>query len=56
MPCHFFQHIHAGRRSTFVNFNIGALSVKAFSGMDEYRNKKQYHCMLNKGPIPLGKY
>lgn len=40
----------------FTKFNIGALSVKAFSGMDEYRNKKQYHCMLNKGPIPLGKY
>jgi hypothetical protein len=39
-----------------THFKIGALSMAAFSGKDEYVNKRSGVCTPNRGAIPFGRY
>lgn len=38
------------------SFEIGAASFPAFSGLDEYVNKRSAACIPGRGPIPPGVY
>lgn len=37
-------------------FKLGASSFPAFSGLDDYVNKRALACTLNLGAIPPGRY
>lgn len=37
-------------------FQIGAISVPAFSGLEPYVNQRVHACVANLGPIPPGTY